>query len=125
MAPNMSKFINMRLRPSSEYSPDAETVSSTSSSTMNEDKGLLSGDEQHPRMYAPRHSSRRRFFNWRNMSVFLSAMLLVGGLSVWGHVVILLRDFHCDTVPEGDKFEPDCKYLALLPRVFGSGTDAP
>lgn len=107
----MSKFVNMRLRGSSEYSPvDPETLSSTSSSTMHEDKGLLSGDDQP--IYTPRPSSRRRFFSWRNTSVVLSALLFISGISVWGHVVILLRSFRCDTTPLVDKFEPDCNYHA-------------
>ncbi|KAL0630883.1 hypothetical protein Q9L58_010269 [Maublancomyces gigas] len=123
MAPNMSKFVNMRLRGSSEYSPvDPETLSSTSSSTMHEDKGLLSGDDQP--IYNPRLSSRRRFFSWRNTSVVLSALLFISGISVWGHVVILLRSFRCDTTPLEDKFEPDLLFssrVTFQPHAFYGG----
>lgn len=119
MAPSMSKFVNMRLRGSSEYSAvDPETLSSTSSSTMHEDKGLLSGDDQP--IYNPRPSSRRRFFSWRNTSVVLSALLFISGISVWGHVVILLRSFRCDTTPLEDKFEPDCKCRVSEMALFAS-----
>lgn len=117
----MSKFVNTPPRPSFEYSADddPETVSSTSA--MYEDKGLLSGDGERGRIYTP---CRRRFFNWRNVSVVLSALLFIAGISVWGHVVLLLRSFHCDTAPVGDKFEPDCnKPHDVIMTLFTSGAN--
>jgi hypothetical protein len=50
-------------------------------------------------------------------------LFLVAGLSVWGHVAILVRSLRCDTTPEIDHFEPDCEYRTY-PQLPPSDTNA-
>jgi len=95
-----------------------------------EDKEILSendgSDGYSPLRYlsSGRHYRSRRFFNWRNMSVLISVLLLIAGVSVWAHVVVLLRNFHCDIAPKEDRFEPDLLFsrrLTFQPHKYYGG----
>jgi len=108
----MSKFITSHTRVSSESSPN--NAESSTSSLMAEDKGFLSDDEHYDGCKVSRRSSRPYPMKWQNWSILISLLILIAGLSVWGHVVVLLRSFRCDTTPETDHFEPDCEFISSL-----------
>ncbi|KAI5815372.1 hypothetical protein BZA77DRAFT_316437 [Pyronema omphalodes] len=91
-------------------------MDSRSSSDLNihdEDKLLSSSSSYDTRFtsYNSRtHRTRHSFLNWRNISVVLSSLLLLAGITVWLHVILLVKNTHCETNPEEEKFEPDLRY---------------
>jgi hypothetical protein len=99
---------------------NSHNMGSRSSSDLNlhdEDKLLSSSSPYgtHFTSYNSRtHRLRSRFLNWRNISVILSSLLLLTGISVWLHVILLVKNMHCETTPEEEKFEPDCQLLPIV-----------
>jgi hypothetical protein len=51
------------------------------------------------------------WMNWRVATLVFNTFLFIGGLSIWVHVLLLLKSLRCDTTPEIDHFEPDCKRI--------------
>jgi len=78
----------------------------SSASTSIDDKQFLLESKRGFKM--PKKTGR--WMKWSTTALVLNAILFVGGLSVWGHVVVLLKSLRCETTPETDHFEPDCKY---------------
>ena len=72
---------------------------------MEEDKPFLPDGKLG--FLAPNRVARRS--KWQNPILIFNTILLIGGLSIWGHVLVLLKSLRCDTTPETDHFEPDCK----------------
>ncbi|KAL1627245.1 hypothetical protein SLS56_006484 [Neofusicoccum ribis] len=101
----MYKFKTQRARLSSE-----EQLSSASSSTMDEDKQFLLDGERG--FKSPKKTGR--WLNWRVAALAFNVLLFIGGLSVWGHVLVLLKSLRCDTTPETDHFEPDLLYSSRV-----------
>lgn len=89
---------------------DCDEAISNNSYDFQEEKSLLSDGEQSGIVKLNPSRPRRRYLNWPNISVLLSALILITGVSVWAHVLLLLKSFHCDTAPKTDRFEPDRKH---------------
>lgn len=102
----MSKFILSDSHVSSEYSLKH---ADSSTSLMVGDEGLPFDADSRGQFRESRRSARRCFTKWQNWPLLITSLFLIAGLSVWAHVIILLRSFRCDTTPETDHFEPDCE----------------
>lgn len=87
------------------YNHQSRLSSEEQLSNMEEDKPFLPDGKLG--FLAPNRVARR--FKWQNPILIFNVILLIGGLSIWGHVLVLLKSLRCDTAPETDHFEPDCK----------------
>ncbi|EKG22581.1 hypothetical protein MPH_00049 [Macrophomina phaseolina MS6] len=100
----MYKLKSQQNRASSE-----EELASTSSAMEEDNRFLL--DEK--RGFKPARRSCR-WLNWKMAAVAFNLLFFVGGISVWGHVLVLLKSLRCDTQPETDHFEPDLLYSSRV-----------
>lgn len=100
----------MSRRPSTQYLSENEKsdIASDSSFTMREDDGLLSEESRHEKSLGGYRGSERRLLNWRVILFVLNILLFITGISLWIHVVVLSKNFHCEKGLQEDKFEPDC-----------------
>lgn len=103
---------------------DCDEAISNNSYDLQEEKSLLSDGEQSGIVKLNPSRPRRRYLNWPNISVLLSALILITGVSVWAHVLLLLKSFHCNTAPKTDRFEPDLLYssrVTFQPHYYYGG----
>jgi hypothetical protein len=94
------------------YKPNAhqarhlsEEQSSSPAASFDEDKKFL----LHSGRGFKNPNTAVRWMNWRVAALVFNTFLFIGGLSIWVHVLLLLKSLRCDTTPEIDHFEPDCK----------------
>jgi hypothetical protein len=82
------------------------------SSDVHEEEGLLRGDEEDKLEHDQHRFTLRRkkvpLMNRVKVGTLFIALFLIAEVFVWAYVLLLLRNFHCDTRPVGDNFEPDC-----------------
>lgn len=104
----MSKFIAS----DSHVSEHSLNHADSSTSLMARDEALPFDADSRGQFKRSRSSARRCFTKWQNWSLVATLLFLIAGLSVWAHVIILVRSFRCDTAPETDHFEPDCEHIA-------------
>ncbi|OBT89650.1 hypothetical protein VE02_01798 [Pseudogymnoascus sp. 03VT05] len=117
----MSKFITSDSHVSSEYSLKHADLST---SLMVGDEGLPFDADSRGQFKGSRCSARRCFTIWQNWPLLVTLLFLIAGLSIWAHVVILLRSFRCDTTPETNHFVPDLPYssrVTFQPHHFYGG----
>ncbi|KAB2570614.1 uncharacterized protein LTHEOB_2736 [Lasiodiplodia theobromae] len=108
-----------KFKPTQGRNSSEEQLSSASTS-MEDDKQFLLDESRGFKM--PKRS--RSWVNWKAAAVAFNVLLFVGGLSVWGHVIVLLKSLRCDTKPEVDHFEPDLLYnsaVTFQPHAYMGG----
>ncbi|KFY34750.1 hypothetical protein V494_06504 [Pseudogymnoascus sp. VKM F-4513 (FW-928)] len=116
----MSKFIGSDSHVSGYSSNHADS----STSLMAGDEGLPFDAESRGQFKGSRRTSRRCFVAWQNWPLIITSLFLIAGLSVWAHVVMLVRSFRCDTAPETDYFGPNLLYssrVTFQPHLFYGG----
>jgi len=104
-------------RASCEYYDDSLERDSETPSAAQEEKGLL------PRRDDSQlgGGNRKLYSIIRSLPLILSVLFFIAGISVWGNVLLLVKNFHCGTLPAKDNFEPDCqssKIFSVIAETF-------
>ncbi len=83
------------------------SVSSRSSTAMDEDKHYLLSDglDSEEQLYSRKGRWQSRVFSWNTTFLVANVVILVVGVAVWVRVNTMLKGFSCES--RADIFEPD------------------